>query len=120
MPRSWKPWLGALLGANMIAPLFGMQHVEARVVFAVSLIQGLMMILLTAVAGFTRIVSLGHILWFPMIWYLCTRLEVHPPTTVHGIWLRITILLDAGSLFIDVANVIRYLAGDREELVDLG
>ncbi|MEO8494265.1 MAG: hypothetical protein ABI614_04290 [Planctomycetota bacterium] len=114
---SWKPWLISLLAANMIAPLFFVQRGEAQLVFAVALIHGAIFVILTAWAGFSRILGLGHILWFPMIALLWPRLDLVPADTAFGIWLRAVIILDAVSLVFDVSNVARYLGGDRDEMV---
>jgi hypothetical protein len=118
MPLSWKPWLIGLLMANMVVPLFLMaDHVEARVVFGAALLCGACFVVLTAYGGFSRLLGLGHLPWIPLILYLVTRLDQAPAETFFGVWLRTVIVLDLGSLGLDVANVIRYLAGQREEVV---
>ncbi len=117
LPGRLKPFLASLLIANMIAPLFGLWQVEARVVLAVAILNGIIFVLLTARFGFTRILGLGHVLWIPLILYLTTRLDVHAATSVHGIWIRVVILINSISLVFDTWNVIQYLGGKREELV---
>ncbi len=117
MPVKWKPWLGSLFVANMVIPLFFMQRLEARVVFLVALIHGAMFVCLTAASGFSRLLGLAHILWFPMIAFLFFRLDLWPPDAFYGLWIRAVIVLDAGSLILDATNVVRYIAGEREEMV---
>ena len=119
MPRRWKPWLFCLLAANMILPLFWIGRPEARVVLGTALCAGGISVAVTALTGFTRLVSLGHLLWVPLIAYLVLTLDGHPSSTSYGLWLRMVIALNALSLILDAGNVIRYIAGDREEMVDL-
>lgn len=90
---------------------------EARVVLAVAILNGIIFVLLTARFGFTRILGFGHVFWIPLILYLMTRLDMHAATTVHGIWIRVVIVLNSISLVFDIWNVIQYLGGKREELV---
>lgn len=117
MPISWKPWLISLLVANMIVPWFWMDRLEAQVVFGVALLNYLSFIILTGVSGFSRLLGLGHIYWIPLVWFLCLRLEMFPANTAYGVWIRTVIILNAGCLLLDVANVIRYVRGDHEEMV---
>ncbi len=53
----------------------------------------------------------------PALWFLWTRLGETPSDTFFGLWLRVLITLNALSLVIDTADVIRYIAGEREETV---
>lgn len=117
MPIRWKPWLILLLVANMIAPLFILHRWEAQVVFGVALLNGATFVVLTAISGFSRLLGLGHIFWFPLIFFLWTRLAQHPIQTPVGVWIRAVIVLNAGSLVLDAANVVRYIAGDRGEMI---
>ncbi len=76
-----------------------------------------LMTFLTSRFGFTRILGLGHIFWIPLLGFLLTRLGSIPAGASYGAWLRALILLNSGSLLIDMVDVIRYLAGDRAETV---
>ncbi len=40
-----------------------------------------------------------------------------PDNDAFGIWIRVLIVLNSVSLVIDAVDVIRYIAGDREETV---
>ena len=117
-PAPWKPWLAALIGANAIAPLFFWDHVESRVVLATILASSILMTLLTARFGFTRILGLGHILWIPMLIFLLSRLDSIPANDGFGIWIRVLLVINAVSIVIDAVDVYRYLGGDREETVE--
>ena len=110
-------WLTLLVIANLIFPLFFLDRVEARVVLVALLASMTIMTALTALTGFTRILGLGHILWIPLLIWLWLRLDQIPTDGVFGIWIRVLMVLNAISLVVDTVDVVRYLAGDREELV---
>ena len=117
MPLAWKPWLVSLLAANMIAPLFWINRLEAQVVFGVALLNATTFVILTAISGFSRLLGLAHVYWIPLICFLCLRLDLNPADTAYGVWIRAVIILNAGSVVLDAANVIRYFRGDHEEMV---
>jgi hypothetical protein len=122
MPWYWRPFLIALFIANLVMPLVFITQPEARVVFLTTIANSALFTVLTAAQGFTRLLSLAHVPWIPLVYYLWTRLDNLPAEDAYeiwayGIWLRTLIVLNAVSLLIDAVNVIRYLAGDREELV---
>lgn len=110
-------WLALLVTANMVVPLFFLGRLEAQVVLGTLLISMMLMTALTALSGFTRLLGLGHIFWFPMLYFLWTRLADIPANDFFGIWLRALMALNAVSLVLDVVDVTRYIAGDREETV---
>lgn len=117
MPLAWKPWLISLLAANMIVPLFWINRIEAQVVFGVALLNATTFVILTAISGFSRLLGLAHVYWIPLICFLCLRLELYSADTAYGVWIRAVIVLNAGSLVLDAANVIRFFRGDHEEMV---
>ena len=117
MPLPWQLWLMLLVTVNLVVPLFFLGRLEAQVAIAALLLSMTLMTILTHLAGFTRILGLGHILWLPLLYFLWTRLDLHPPTDFFGIWLRILIGVNTVSLLIDGTDVVRYLAGDREETI---
>ena len=116
---SWpvKIWLLLLVAANAVAPLFFLQRVEAQAVFAAMMIGATLMSLLTARFGFTRILGLGHILWIPLVDWLAFRLGQIPADDAFGLWVRGVMFVNAVSLVIDTADVVRFATGDRKELV---
>ncbi len=117
MALGWRLWMGVVIAANLIVPLFYLGRIEAQVVLAGLMAGAALMSMLTAWKGFTRIVGLGHILWVPMIVFLWTRLGAHPAADFYGAWLRAVIALDAAAFAIDLFAAGRYLAGAREETV---
>ncbi len=108
-------WLLLLVTANMVVPLFFLGRLEAQVVVAMFVASIVLMLALTANSGFTRLLGLGHVFWFPLLWFLWTRLDETPSDTFFGLWLRVLITLNVLSLAIDTTDVIRYIAGAREE-----
>ena len=117
MPVSVRLWLMLLITANMIIPLFFLGRLEAQVVLAALLASMMLMTALTAISGFTRLLGVGHVFWVPLLWFLWTRLAQTPSDSFFGVWLRILMTLNALSLVIDTADVIRYVRGDRGETV---
>ncbi len=63
MPVQWQLWLLLLVCVNLIIPLFFIVRLEARLVAGAFLGSVLLMTILTAVSGITRLLGLGHILW---------------------------------------------------------
>lgn len=118
MPAGWRLWVTVLMLANLVAPLFFLGQLEAWVVLGTFLAAGALMGLLCGAFGFTRILGLAHFLWIPLLIWLGTRLAEIPDDTAFGLWLRVLIGLNALSLVIDLVDVGRYLAGDREEVVE--
>lgn len=123
MPWRWKPWLFQLLLVNMIAPLLFITRLEAQVALAVTLLGGATFVVMTAFFGFTRIICVSHISWLPLIIWLAFRSQDYPLAGASGvelafaIWMRLVIVLDAGSLALDTINVINYFRGNRAEFV---
>ena len=116
-PIHLRLWVMALVMVNLVAPLFFLNHLEARVVVGVFLAGAVLMTVLTAWSGFTRLLGLGHILWFPLVYFLWTRLGQIPGDDSFGILIRTLMVLNAMSLVMDVIDVIRYIAGERAETV---
>jgi len=63
------------------------------------------------------LLGLAHLVWIPLILWLFTRLDQVPSDTDYGIWIRAVIGLNSASLVLDAANVLRYLRGERQEMV---
>ncbi len=117
LPWYWRIWGMLLFAANIVAPLIFIQRFEGQVVIAVSLVNALLFTILTRYTGFSRLLSLAHILWPPMIVYLFTRLDAVPADSAASVWLRILLVLNSLSVLIDITNVYRYCAGERAEMV---
>ncbi len=110
-------WLLVLITVNLIVPIFYLHRLEAQIVVGTMFISVILMTGLTAVAGFTRIVGAGHVLWIQMLIWIWTRLGEIPADDVFGLWVRALMILNGISLIIDAVDVKRYIAGDHEEMV---
>jgi hypothetical protein len=117
LPLHLQLWVATLVGVNIVAPLFFLGAIEARVTLAAGLLGLTLMMVLTGRYGFSRIVGLGHIAWIPLIAFLVGSLSEASATTAFGFWLRSVLVLDAISLALDGADAIRFLRGDRAETV---
>ena len=116
MPIHWQLWMALLVAGNMVVPLFFLERLESLVVLAALVGSFLLMVVLTGFAGFTRLLGLGHIVfWVPLVVYIFTRFSDVPPDDFFGIWLRVLLAINLLSLVIDAADVIRYVAGDRSD-----
>ena len=119
MPIQWQLWLALLVTANLVVPIFFIGRIEAQIVVGTMLISMMLMTYLTYLSGFTRLLGLGHVLWFPLMYFLWNRLDQIPADDLFGIWVRVLIALNAASLVLDGIDVMRYIAGEREETVRL-
>ncbi len=117
MPVPWRLWLMLLVAFNLVLPLFFIGYIEAQLVVGVFFVSMALMVILTMVAGFTRLLGLGHIAWIGLIGFLVPRLGQIPADDLFGVWIRVLIALNATSLVIDAIDVIRYIGGDRAETV---
>lgn len=116
-PLRVKIWLAALLSANLAAPLFLLEHVEAQATLIALAVSMLLMTALTRATGFTRLLGLGHAPWAPLIAWLLARLDQIPGEGAFGVWVRILVLLNTASLVLDARDVWRFARGDRSETV---
>ena len=117
LPIPWRSWLMLLVTANAIIPLFYIQRLEAQVVLGAIMASMIFMTILTGLSGFTRLLGLGHIFWFPLLIFLWLRLGQIPADDFFGVWIRALIAINAAALVIDTVDVVRYIAGDRDETV---
>ncbi len=116
-PIQVQLWLMLLVAFNFVAPLFFLERLEAQVVLGALLASMMLMTVLTGLSGFTRLLGAGHIFWVPLLYFLWTRLGHIPPSDGFGIWVRVVMTLNGISLVIDAIDVVRYIAGEREETV---
>ena len=119
MPLHWQLWLMLLVTVNLVIPFCYRDRLAAQVVIGTLLAGVVLMTALTGLSGFTRLLGLGHIFWFPLLYFLWGRLDQIPADDFFGVWVRTLMVLNAMSLVIDVVDVIRYAAGEREETVKL-
>ena len=116
LPLPVRIWLGILLFVNLVLPLFFLGNREAQVTLLIFLLSTGLLMTLTHVVGFTRLLGAGHILWIPLLLYLWSRMGGHPAVEPYGAWIRILMLLNAAALVVDGWDVVRYVRGERGEI----
>ncbi len=109
----WRAWVGALLAANLAAPLFFLETIEARLVLAALFIGAAIQMIIFKRKGWVRLLGLGHVLWLAMVPWLVMRLDWAALDTPFSQWMLAVIALNAASLVIDIVDVFRYFAGER-------
>ena len=117
MPFGVRLWLMLLIAINIVVPLFYFDRLEAQVILGALFASMMLMLIITARTGFTRLLGLGHILWLPLLFFLWSQLDQIPADDFFGSWVRALMVVNAVSLVIDSIDVSRYIAGDREETV---
>ncbi len=115
-PNYATAWVAYLIAINLFVPLAFWSHFEARVIAVVFLAGAVLMSYLTERTGFSRLLGLGHVLWYPLVIWLIINLGATPATDGFGIWIRILVGTNIVSLIIDTLDVVRWLRGDRAEL----
>ncbi len=115
----WWAWLGVLMLVNIVVPLGYLETIEARVVLAAVAVGMVIQFTIIARLGFVRLLGLGHILWLPMLPWLALRLADHGLHGGFGRWLLVLLVIDATSVAIDIADVNRWLRGERTPTVTL-
>ncbi len=118
MPPPWLGWLMLLMAANLLAPLFFLHTLEARLTLGCIMAGALIQILLFARLGFVRLLGLGHTLWLGLVPFLALRVTC-PPAGAFDYWLASVVGIDGLSLLIDIADVVRYLKGERAPTLTL-
>ena len=113
LPGRWVAWVGLLVAANMVAPLFFLPRPEALVVLGALMLGAVTQMTLFARLGFVRLLGVGHVWWLVMLPWLWTRADVLRPEGAFGWWISAVVLLNSLSLVIDTTDVARYLMGDR-------
>ena len=116
LPLPVRIWLGVLLFANAVMPLFFLGNREARVTLLIFVLSVGFMMTLTHVVGFNRLLGVGYILWIPLLLYLWRLMGGHPAIEPYGAWIRILMLLDAAALVLAGWDVARWVRGERGDL----
>lgn len=110
-------WTMILLLTNMISIYF-FDTLEGQVVLYTTLISAGLMFFINAKLGFVRLVGLGHILWFGLVPWLYFQLEGLTPDTLLYQWVIAVMVINTLSLIMDSIEVIKYIKGDREPVIN--
>ena len=117
LPIAVRLWLLLLMAVNLVVPVIYLQRIEARIVLLTFLASFLLMILITATSGFTRLLGLGHILWVPLVLFLVSRIDINPVGDFYHVWILSVIALNSVSLLLDLVDVVRFARGERSEVI---
>lgn len=112
-------WLQVLVGVLSISILFALFRHEARAILFGTLMGIGMVIVIYSQFGFTRILGVGHILfWTPTLFYMVSlQGTAAVAKTWFGRWLWLAIVVMGISLILDYSDLMRYLLGEREVIV---
>jgi len=119
LPIGVRLWLMLLMAVNLFVPVLYLQRSEARIVLLTFLASFLLMVLITRVSGFTRLLGLGHVLWVPLVPFLLSRLDQIVVGDAYGVWIGSVIALNSISLVLDSVDVVRFARGERSEIVSV-
>lgn len=83
-------------------------------VLAAMMLGGMIMAVVYAKLGFVRLLGVGHFHWTPMLVWLYGRLDGARADPAFYYWVLALLAVNSASLIIDIVDVGRYLAGERE------
>tara|TARA_B100000315_G_C14511865_1_gene557353 strand:- start:781 stop:1161 length:381 start_codon:yes stop_codon:yes gene_type:complete len=109
-------WMQILMLFNIVIPIFFFQSLEAKVALLCMLIALSLGLFLFKLKGYTRLLGLMHFPWIGLIIFLIYRIPRMQPGLTFGIWVIALIVLNSVSLIYDITDVVKYMAGQREEL----
>ncbi len=107
--RIWNVWL---VGVNVCC-LYFIQHLEAQVVLATTLIAVVVQGVIYNRIGFTRVLGITHVMWVPMFAWMATRLDTITTQPDLANWLAVLLATNLGSMIIDALDVHRFFRGER-------
>ena len=119
MEAPWPLWVALLMALNMIAPLFFFETLEAKAVLISTLAGAGLMKLLFYKYGFVRLLGVGHIFWVPIVIWLGSRFAEFSFESPFEIWILSIMVFNSLSLVLDAMDVVRYINGDRQPMVDI-
>jgi len=102
-------WVFYMMAINLGA-IFFWEEAVAKIIVAVFILSSMLMMGLYSKFGFTRILGLGHILWFPLAIYI--GLELGTADGIYLTYLIVLLVTISISLVIDTLDVSRYLKGE--------
>ena len=113
MPAPVRAWVMLLALTNMASMVFIGQR-EGQVVAAAMMLGAMIQVAIHAKLGFVRLLGVGHFHWIPMLVWLYGRLDGMRDDAALYYWVLALLVVNGISLVVDVVDVGRYLAGDRE------
>ena len=114
---AWRWWWRLLLVVNILGPLLFIGRLEAQVVLGAYIASSIAIVLIHRRLGWVRLLGLGHAPWVVVVPWLLTRLVRTDPGGAFAVFLVTVILVDTACLALDVGDVTRWLAGERDVIV---
>jgi len=118
LPRWVQAWLAILLGTNMAAFAFLDTRVGIWTAAAFVVVAALNLPMMFIQGGLTRLLSLPHFVWLPLMPYLYLNLfgsSPLPPGSTR-VFASAVLAVNSISLLFDVLEVFRWCKGRREVL----
>ena len=112
-PRLVRIWALLVVAVNA-ASVFFLGSLEGKVVLLAVLAALAIMAPIYKRWGFVRLLGIGHMSWFAMLPWLSVRLRQIESDSLLYRWLVVLIVVNSICLIIDVVDVSRFIAGDRE------
>lgn len=116
MPIAVRVWVAVLMLVNMGA-FFFLPRPEAWVVLGALVLGGVLQALIFSRKGFVRLLGLGHVHWLLMFVWIYSRIETIRLDPVLFGWILLLTMVNGVSLIIDIADIVRYLRGEKEPTV---
>ena len=113
MPIPWLVWIAFLGAANVLAPLYFIQNLEAQITLVLFFVGAFTQGYIHSKLGFVRLLRIGHIYSIPLVIWLGLRLNSVGLGDMFGFWLASVLALNFISLVIDGADVTRFILGER-------
>ena len=93
------------MAVNLVIPAVYFESFEAKLTLACFLAAFITGLILYKIQGYTYLLGLMHVYWFPLVLYLICRIQEVPLNGPFGIWLVSLIVLNSISLVFDVMDV---------------
>ena len=119
IPHWVQIWLMILVSVNMVSLFFLDSPIGFWTAIAFGVVCIVNMPIMFIQGGLTRALSFVHIVWVPLIAFLCGQLfdenAIEPGTTIYMFGIAV-IVVNTISLLFDVMEVYRWINGGREIL----
>ena len=115
MHVGWQAWIYWMMAINTASIVFVKNHVPARVVLVVWLLNAGTMMAVAEFTGFTRILGLVHVVyWSPLLVYLVSQIRSTNEKNLYSRWTVTLVTTIGASLILDYIDVVRFILGDRD------
>ena len=118
LPQWVQLWINVLmpllLGSSIVLLFNAASRGLAIVSILLSLLGAVGVVVIYAQLGMVRLLGLGHVIfWLPLLLMVVNRLRSSPPAGVFKIAMGVLALTLAVALAFDIADVVRWVLGER-------